>query len=99
MHLCDTLSHLYKLPFNIRTRKSELSIKSMVIGMFLVLITEWVDLGIQGWARLPELQDQISAGVHAHREDLFACLPALGSTGVGSQWKAFLRADNINQRQ
>lgn len=71
----------------------------MVSGLFLVLITELVDLGIQGWVSFPELQDWVSAGVHAHREDLFACLPAIGGTGGGSHWKAFLREDNINQRQ
>ena len=70
MHTCDTLPHLYKLPFKMMTRKSELSLKYMVSGLLLVLITEWEDLGIHGWAPLPELQDQGSAGVHEHREDL-----------------------------
>ena len=71
----------------------------MVSGLFLVLITEWEDLEIQGWSPLPELQDQGSAGIHGHREDLFACLTDIESTGVGSHWKAFLREDNSYQRQ
>ena len=74
MHTCDMPTHLYKLPFKIMTRKSELSLKYMVSGLFLVLITEWEDLEIQDWAPLPKLQDQGSAGIHRHREDLFACL-------------------------
>ena len=99
MHTRDTPSHLHKLPFKIMSRKSELSLKSMVSIFYLVLITEWENLEIQGWAPLPELQDQGSASIHGYREDVFACLLGIGSTGVGSHWKAFLRADNSHQRQ
>ena len=37
-----------ELPFEIRTRKIKLSLKSMVSGLYLVLITECEDLGIPG---------------------------------------------------
>jgi hypothetical protein len=48
----------------------------MVSGLSSVLITEWDQLGIQGWAPLPELQDQGWAVFDEQREALFACLPA-----------------------
>jgi hypothetical protein len=66
-------NHLLK----IAARKTQLSLNSMMSGLCSVLITEWDQLGIQGWAPLPELQGQGWAGFHEQREALFACAPAI----------------------
>jgi hypothetical protein len=49
---------LHKSPFKIATRKIQLSANSMVSGLCSMLITKWDQVGIQGWAPLPELQGQ-----------------------------------------
>lgn len=57
--------------------------KSMVSGLCSVLITEWEDLGIQGWASLSELQFQGRAGFPEHREATFAYLSAREGSAPG----------------
>jgi hypothetical protein len=45
-----------QLSFKIPTRGTQLCPNSLVSGLYSVLITEWDQLGILGWAPLPELQ-------------------------------------------
>jgi hypothetical protein len=90
-------SHLYKLPFKIRTRKTKLSLESMVSGLCSVLITECEDLGIQGLAPLSELQTRGRAGLYEFREELFAYHPAIACSGVGVGQKVVLIVDVRHQ--
>jgi hypothetical protein len=42
-----------------------------------MLITEWDQVGIQGWALLPELQGQGWAVFDEQKQAIFACPPAI----------------------
>lgn len=78
----QTESHLYRLPFKIRTRKTKLRPKSMVSGLFWVLMTECEDLGIQVWAPLPQLKGHVRDGFYGYKEALFACLLVIACSGL-----------------
>ena len=88
-----TVSHLNELPFKIRTKETNMSPEAMMCGLCSVLNPDWEALRIQGLSPLPQLQGQGRAGFYEHKEDLFAYLPAITDSVVGSGQKAVHRAD------
>ena len=67
----QTESYLYELPFNIRTRKTKLSPKSMVSGLHSVLITKGEDLHRQASETVGLL---LTVGVFTCWAFFFVCL-------------------------
>ena len=88
-----TVSHLYELPFKIRTKETNMSPKAMMCGLCSVLNPDRESLRIHGWSPLPQLQGQGRAGFYEHKEDLFAYLPAITDSVVEPGQKAVLRVD------
>lgn len=62
----------------------------MVSGLFWVLITEYEDLGIQGWTPLSQLKGQVRDGFQGRKEALFACLLVIAWFALGLKQNAVL---------
>ena len=89
----QTASHLYELPFKIRTKETIISHKSMVSVLCSMLNPAWEDMEFQGLSPLPELQGQGRTEFYGHTEALFPYFSAITDSVVGPEQKAVLRAD------